>query len=174
MAEVTPTVQEFVYSFLPTRTIPTNLEGLLYFDIKMAFVLGGMYARTFYIMVTTGKSFADAGYVATNTWSMFKWMKTPGVIYRGTRVLGRGVPVLAVPIIVNMAAQDIAYSGLQNAAYVASSGREGSRMKPSWIPLPLWALLHGYPQEAPQAAMSRNARIGNFYANVWGGGFFFS
>ncbi len=128
MAEYSPTIEEFVYSFMPTRTIPTNLEGMTYFNVKAAMALGGIYARTFYIMATTGKSFVDAGYIATNTWTSYKWMSTLRAIPSVARGSVRALPMVAAPLALTWGAHQVIRDPVFQKTGTPKLG----------LPLPLW------------------------------------
>ena len=137
MGEYSPTMKEFVYSFMPWQkhSIPTSLEGLLYFDIKVSMALGAIYARTAYIMITTGATFVEAGYIATNNWTSFKWMsslKSLRNIRYGPHLAIRSVPYLAAPV---------AYGTFVHAT--VSDPIFQKTGKPFWMPLPIWVLMAG-------------------------------
>jgi len=77
--EFTPTLEEFVYSFVPTQWFNPTLENLWYWNIKTSMVIGGIAIRTaiLYPYVTAanvalhGSRLAAAGYAATESFSVY-------------------------------------------------------------------------------------------------------
>jgi hypothetical protein len=85
LTEPTPTLEEFIYSWTPSGFVPTDLEGWLYFDIKVAILVAPTMVQTAWIMATTGVSFQTAAYMATDTkawWWALKKMQTYGKFAR--------------------------------------------------------------------------------------------
>lgn len=70
--EVTPTLEEFGYSFIPTNWLDPSLENLFYWEVKASISLGPLAARTLWMM-RAGMTFEAAGYAATqNSYFMYR------------------------------------------------------------------------------------------------------
>ncbi len=83
MEEPTPTLEEFIFSWSPGNIVPTNLEGMFYFEIKVAILVAPTMVHTAWIMATTGVSFQTAAYMATDSkawWWAFKKVHSYGKV----------------------------------------------------------------------------------------------
>lgn len=66
MQEPTPTIEEFVHSFVPTNWFTPTLENLLYWEIKAAALVVPTATRIALLM-RGGMAFGEAAYLATDT-----------------------------------------------------------------------------------------------------------
>jgi hypothetical protein len=71
--EFTPTLEEFVYSFVPTRWFDPTLENLYYWTVKAAIAASPPLVHTVFLM-SRGVPYMEAGYVATNTLGAYRFM----------------------------------------------------------------------------------------------------
>lgn len=75
--EPTFTLEEFVYSWHPHNFVPTNIEQMMYFNIKAGMLIGPWAVRTAYFM-RGGLAFLDAGYLASQeSYAIYRWMTGP-------------------------------------------------------------------------------------------------
>ncbi len=133
MAEFSPTLEEFVYSFVPGRMFDPTLENLLYWDIKLAVSLAPMAVRTAWLM-KSGMTFWEATYIAGDNYTVYKWFKTPTRIRATASSVSRGVPIIAAPV-----AAIAATTAIMRDPHFQKTGTP----KPSWLPLPIWVAIAG-------------------------------
>ncbi len=133
MAEVTPTLNEFIYSFVPGQMFSPTLENLLYWDIKLAVALAPMAVRTAWLM-KSGMTFWEATYAASDTYTMYRYFSLPGKIRIGASAAFRGVPIVAAPVALASATTTI----MRDPHF-----QQAGTPKPSWLPLPLWVMIAG-------------------------------
>jgi len=71
MQEPTPTIEEFVHSFVPTKWFTPTLENLLYWEIKAAALVVPTATRVALLM-RGGMAFSEAAYLATDTLGWYR------------------------------------------------------------------------------------------------------